>query len=218
VSAQPRLIVRSHGRSLGEYPLSSGTPVGIGRSVRNAIVLEDLAVSRRHAEFVLNETAGERWVVVRDLGSRNGLWLRGARIDQGALHAGDVVQIGDGTFEVQFDDPLAEPAEAETVYAPRPAAVPPAASPTPTRDAILVIIAGPGTGQTIKLDRNVIPLGPRYAPSRAAVRRVSGRYLLTRLWGDEVPTVNGEPMTQRTRVLVDDDVIAFADRTLRFLI
>jgi pSer/pThr/pTyr-binding forkhead associated (FHA) protein len=52
--------------------------------------VNDPLLSRRHAAF----TAGPREVMVRDLGSRNGILVNGAKAAQAVLTSGDVVQIG----------------------------------------------------------------------------------------------------------------------------
>lgn len=63
----------------------------IGRSAGCQLVLDDALVSRRHARIV----RGMDDVVLEDLGSANGVFLNGARIDGSApLTAGDRIVIG----------------------------------------------------------------------------------------------------------------------------
>ena len=50
----------------------------------------DPLMSRRHAAF----SAGPRDVMVRDLGSRNGILVNGVKTPESTLRSGDVVQIG----------------------------------------------------------------------------------------------------------------------------
>ena len=50
----------------------------------------DPLMSRRHAAF----NAGPREVMVRDLGSRNGILVNGVKTPESVLKSGDVVQIG----------------------------------------------------------------------------------------------------------------------------
>lgn len=50
----------------------------------------DPLMSRRHAAF----NAGPREVMVRDLGSRNGILVNGVKTPESVLQSGDVVQIG----------------------------------------------------------------------------------------------------------------------------
>src|SRR5215213_5232004 len=62
----------------------------VGRDPSCDVSHDDSLLSRRHAEFV---TAGDD-VTVKDLGSRNGVFVNGARAAEQRLAAGDVVQIG----------------------------------------------------------------------------------------------------------------------------
>ena len=67
----------------------------------------DSLLSRRHAEFAV----GPGGVVVRDLGSRNGTFLNGARIAESAIRSGDIVRIG--RLRVQYlDEPASGAASA----------------------------------------------------------------------------------------------------------
>jgi predicted component of type VI protein secretion system len=62
----------------------------VGRDPSCEVSHDDSLLSRRHAEFV---TVGDE-VTVRDLGSRNGVFVNGARAAEHRLSAGDIVQIG----------------------------------------------------------------------------------------------------------------------------
>lgn len=63
----------------------------IGRSVECQLSLDDPLVSRRHALLVVTEGS----VVLRDLGSRNGVSVNGTRIDkERVLSDGDTLTIG----------------------------------------------------------------------------------------------------------------------------
>jgi len=70
--------------------------VVIGRAEDADAVLPSGQVSRHHAEV--------RWVgpvpVVRDLGSTNGVFLRGQRVHDAALQEGDILRIGDHVARV----------------------------------------------------------------------------------------------------------------------
>jgi len=57
------------------YTLGAETIVGRSRVCR--VRLDDSRVSREHAQF---SWTGDRWLLL-DLGSRNGTWLRSARLD-----------------------------------------------------------------------------------------------------------------------------------------
>lgn len=61
-----------------------------GRHPESDIFLDDITVSRRHAEFI-RQGGG---YLVRDVGSLNGTYVNRERIDEGTLRNGDEVQIG----------------------------------------------------------------------------------------------------------------------------
>lgn len=61
-----------------------------GRHPESDIFLDDITVSRRHAEFA-RQIGG---YLVRDVGSLNGTYLNRERIEESELASGDEVQIG----------------------------------------------------------------------------------------------------------------------------
>lgn len=61
-----------------------------GRHPENEVFLDDITVSRRHAEFVTSEEG----TTVRDVGSLNGTFVNRKRIEEVKLASGDEVQIG----------------------------------------------------------------------------------------------------------------------------
>lgn len=71
--------------------------IAIGRLPDNDVVLEDLLVSRRHAE--LRRTAGG-WELI-DLHSGNGTFLNGRRVSESPVTADDVIGIGRGLLQLQ---------------------------------------------------------------------------------------------------------------------
>jgi pSer/pThr/pTyr-binding forkhead associated (FHA) protein len=98
VSALPRhsaLLVVQHGGT-GERFLLDSDRVVAGRSEHADIFLDDVTVSRKHAEFVRE---ADRFVV-RDVGSLNGTYVNRQRIDVAVLSTGDEVQIG--KFRMSF--------------------------------------------------------------------------------------------------------------------
>lgn len=66
----------------------------VGRAPEAAVFLDDVTVSRRHAEF---RHGAQGWSV-RDVGSLNGTYVNRTRVDDRALRAGDEVQIGKFRF------------------------------------------------------------------------------------------------------------------------
>ncbi len=83
------LIVRA-GAQAGDRFTLSGDLTTLGRHPQSGISLDDITVSRRHAEI---ERTDEGYVV-RDAGSLNGTYVNQERIDRTTLHHGDELQIG----------------------------------------------------------------------------------------------------------------------------
>ncbi|WP_425953608.1 FHA domain-containing protein [Xylanimonas sp. McL0601] len=112
VGALPRhsaLLVVQRGAGVGERFLLDSDRAVAGRSEQADIFLDDVTVSRKHAEFVRD---GDRFVV-RDIGSLNGTYVNRQRIDAAVLTTGDEVQIG--KFRMSFQaSPQAQQAPRET--------------------------------------------------------------------------------------------------------
>lgn len=90
-SAQPPCLVVEDGPIRGVcFEIPTGRSL-IGRHNDAMILLDDEFVSGRHAAV---ERAGDR-VAITDLGSRNGTWINGRRLDHAAvLRDRDVVRVG----------------------------------------------------------------------------------------------------------------------------
>jgi SARP family transcriptional regulator, regulator of embCAB operon len=77
----------------------AGPVTRIGRNSDNDIVLSDIKVSRHHAVITASGTA----FVITDLGSVNGVRVRGQRIDPSAeLFDGDRIRIGEQEFTLEM--------------------------------------------------------------------------------------------------------------------
>ena len=84
------LLVVQRGPGAGNRFLLDLDLVTAGRHPESEIFLDDVTVSRRHAEF---HRDGYEFSV-RDVGSLNGTYVNRDRIDQVSLKDGDEVQIG----------------------------------------------------------------------------------------------------------------------------
>ncbi|MCP5111922.1 MAG: FHA domain-containing protein, partial [bacterium] len=74
-------------------------PFHIGRQADNDIVIRDNRASRRHARIVAED--GEYWV--EDLGSQNGVYINGRKVDRNLLTSGDVLSFGVAdSYELTF--------------------------------------------------------------------------------------------------------------------
>jgi pSer/pThr/pTyr-binding forkhead associated (FHA) protein len=84
------LLVVLRGPNTGARFLLDDDEVNSGRHPDSDIFLDDVTVSRKHANF---RHEGDTFVV-RDVGSLNGTYVNRERIDQATLRTGDEVQIG----------------------------------------------------------------------------------------------------------------------------
>lgn len=93
ISALPSgsaLLVVRRGPNVGARFLLDSDVTTVGRHPEADIFLDDVTVSRRHAEFLRHGTAFR----VKDLGSLNGTYFDGVRIDTALLSDGAEVQVG----------------------------------------------------------------------------------------------------------------------------
>ena len=86
----PALVVRSGGGRAGESFEAIGDRALIGRSPDCDVFLDDVTVSRRHAELVRDASV----YTIRDLGSLNGTFVNRRRSESAVLEDDDEVQVG----------------------------------------------------------------------------------------------------------------------------
>lgn len=139
----PSLLVTFAGQSIAHYPIA-GPRTRIGRRPDNDIVLNSLAVSGEHAALVMD---GGR-LAIEDLGSRNGTYIGGARIDRQELDHAGVVRIGEYTLTL-IADKAAMAYEATMMVRSAPVA----------QAARLHCIEGPRAGEVLALTKVVTTLG-----------------------------------------------------------
>jgi pSer/pThr/pTyr-binding forkhead associated (FHA) protein len=84
------LLVVRRGPNTGARFLLDADVTTAGRHPDADILLDDVTVSRRHTEFLRHGTAFE----IKDLGSLNGTYFDGVRIDTALLRDGAEVQVG----------------------------------------------------------------------------------------------------------------------------
>jgi pSer/pThr/pTyr-binding forkhead associated (FHA) protein len=97
----------------------------LGRHAECDIQLNSRKISRRHCCIA----QVSNYLVVRDLGSTNGIRVNGVRVIEGKLKAGDELTVGNFRYQLTWDD---KPASAPIV---KPAAVARVAKPAKSRTA-----------------------------------------------------------------------------------
>ncbi len=90
------ILVVKRGPNVGSRFALEKDVVQAGRHPESDIFLDDVTVSRRHADILRTDTG----YVVRDAGSLNGTYLNRERVESAPLADGDELQIG--TFKLVF--------------------------------------------------------------------------------------------------------------------
>ena len=99
-STAPHAVAYRLLRGDRDIALASGENL-IGRSDECAVWIDDVEVSRHHARIIIDEDGAQ----IEDLGSKNGTFLQGERIDSTtALADGDLIRVGEASMVFrQFD-------------------------------------------------------------------------------------------------------------------
>jgi ABC transport system ATP-binding/permease protein len=197
----PTLVIRYPDGTEHEHAVT--TQLTIGRSEGNDLILTEGGVSRKHARFFVEGSA----LQVEDVGSANGTWVDGARIEQATpVGAKSQVVIGDYEISVKVGSKGA---------AKRPAGVGPTAE-KPSREATAAV------GKPVKAvsprSTKVVPsikpangsgaLAKRAAPGRASGPQLKG---LTGSITGKTFALSGTMTVGRvagTDITVDDDSVS----------
>jgi len=84
------LLLVKHGPNAGSTFLVEADSTSVGRSTDSDVFLDDVSVSRRHAEL----RRGLDGFTIHDLGSMNGTYVNRERVEMTKLAQHDEVQIG----------------------------------------------------------------------------------------------------------------------------
>ena len=83
------------------FRLMPGALKTMGRAARADFIVDAALVSRLHCRFTLDEL--DR-LGVEDLGSTNGTFVNGSKVDRAPLLQGDRVKVGRVEFEVRAEE------------------------------------------------------------------------------------------------------------------
>jgi pSer/pThr/pTyr-binding forkhead associated (FHA) protein len=217
-----RLLLK--GQLVDEVPFR-GPMLRIGRMKENEVVINNLSVSRFHATLSREGDA----FVLRDLGSENGCWVNGERVNEARVGPADAILIGKHQLEL-VAGPV--PADAPDAAAPRgrsdawdaantylvgvdtrakmlgqpapgapPAAIAPGAPEAPRAPAA----AAPDPGEGVELFGDEPPgdlAGPDLAEFDVSELEVGAEDEL--LAGSEAPEPAGAPDDEEATLLVDE--------------
>ena len=141
------------------FELRAGVPLVVGRALNSDIPVFDPTISRRHAEVSCDGDG----VHVRDLGSSNGTYLNGTKVDAARLAPGDVVTFGKVAFRLKEAAPEAPaPTLVGDPVAPRIGATIIRQLPVGSRGGLAAALRASGP-QAITVPEEATPVGPSEA-------------------------------------------------------
>lgn len=190
-----------------DKPIDQVTVAGefavIGRKSDCDISIKDPAVSGSHARL---QKIGDSYVI-QDLGSTNGIYMKGRRIKQQVLKNEDVVTIGEHKLKFLIGDGTAPPKEPPKVYKNIGA------------KGFLRVLTGEHKGQKILLEEGLTTIGEPGIQVAAVSRRPQGHFIIHVDGGkdkERVPLVNGEPTGFKSRKLESGDTIEVAGVEMQY--
>jgi len=191
----------------------------IGRTPDNDIVIDNLAVSRRHA--TIEETP--EGLVIRDCGSANGLEVDGRICTEAVIGHGTQVKIGKHTLCFEAED-AHQPDPSSSIPDDFQATMMVTETPRLADPACLVEIRATGD-QKYPIDTTNFLMGKSdaadvglhgmfIAPFHVSIKFQDGKHRIFHLNGRRKVKVNGEPVSEC--LLRDGDEIEIGGRTFRF--
>ena len=97
-----RLILTLNNNVLSSHKVAPGQNIAIGRHKNNHVVLDNLAVSSRHAKIVFEDDK----LTITDLDSRNGTFVNNAKVTESHLAHQDWVTVGKYIIIVDLHESL----------------------------------------------------------------------------------------------------------------
>lgn len=235
-----KLIIKFNDEVIDHIDLKQGD-MKIGRKPGCEIHIDNLAISGEHANIF---TVGDD-SFIQDLNSTNGTFINNKKIAKHHLKNGDAVVIGKHTFvyfseasKKQLEDfaktviinpgaraPAVEPPQ--PAPAPRPAPVADVELPAITvetaskdyapkteRQGAVFVLSGMNSGKRIDLTKKVTNLG-KVGKRAGAITLTADGYVLAP-GEDEIPKLNGRPITTSGHKLKNGDIIEVGGTRLQF--
>jgi len=233
-----KLLLGFNQETLNEYNLDQET-LTIGRKADNDIHIDNLAVSSHHAKIltILNDS------FIEDLGSTNGTFINGKKINKHALQNGEVIIIGKHTLTYVNDAADAGTASFEKTVILRPdtvgipeqvqsdkqleESIGKIASDLASDDdtgsdelatACIKFLSGANKGRELRLRKNLTTLGKPGVQVAAITRRPTGYFLIVvdASTSPTNPMINGEEVGKQAHPLNSGDKIEVAGIRMEF--
>jgi len=211
----PKITIKLGSDILQEVQLTKERTT-LGRRPESDVVMENMAVSGRHACLVLED----QQVSIEDLGSTNGTYVNGTAVKRQTLQDGDVIEIGNFIIKYAADSGDADDSEEGQEGLTVNASLMPASTASPVEPAAslvsrIKVIAGPATGRELPLTKMVTTFG-KPGVAVAAITRRDQNYFVHLVEGIDAPLLNGSPVDDQPRMLSEGDQISLSGTVLQF--
>lgn len=214
----PRMIVSIDSVVIKEVKLTKERTT-LGRRPYNDIVIDNLAVSGKHAVIHMTDDGVE----IEDVGSTNGTYVNAKAVTRQELRNGDIVEVG--KYKIRFlqeaegenfeKTMLVKPGMVSpSMVAPRAAAAatPQAAVPL---SAVIRVMSGAAAGREVALSKVVTTIGKPGVAVASITKRHKG-HVLAHVEGPDRPLLNGTPMGEAPVSLKHGDRITLAGTEMQF--
>lgn len=183
----------------------------LGRRHHNDVALSDLSVSGMHCVFERGDS-GAIWLM--DVGSTNGTYVNGERIQRRQLEDQDVVTVGIYSIRFLLQPPVAvagqtSPMRLEALGAPGRAGA---------QKASLRVLEGVAQGRDVPLVKTVTTFGKPGDAVVAVYHRRHGYFVALVEAGEQPALHNGQPIGTDAAPLADQDVLELGDSRLLFIL
>lgn len=190
--------------------------LSIGRRAECDLPIKDPAVSGEHAEI---EFVGNGYII-KDLGSTNGIHVKGRKVKMHALKDGDIVYIGEHQLKVSILDKSVDKKKANEYRQLGGDATTFRAAPAGSQaDGYLKYVKGGEPGKTVQLEDALTTIGVPGVQVAAVSKRPNGHFIIHVDGGEDrnrTPVVNGEAIGFKSRKLAVGDLIEVADLQLEY--
>lgn len=214
----PRMIVSIDSVVIKEVELTKERTT-LGRRPYNDIVIDNLAVSGKHAVIHMTDDGVE----IEDVGSTNGTYVNAKAVTRQELRNGDIIEVG--KYKIRFlqeaegenfeKTMLVKPGMVSpSMVAPRAAAAatPQAAVPL---SAVIRVMSGAAAGREVALLKVVTTIGKPGVAVASITKRHQG-HVLAHVEGPDRPLLNGTPMGEAPVSLKHGDRITLAGTEMQF--
>ena len=183
----------------------------LGRRHHNDVALSDLSVSGMHCVFERGDS-GAIWLT--DVGSTNGTYVNGERIQRRQLEDQDVVTVGIYSIRFLLQPPVAvagqtSPMRLEALGAPGRAGA---------QKASLRVLEGVAQGRDVPLVKTVTTFGKPGDAVVAVYHRRHGYFVALVEAGEQPALHNGQPIGTDAAPLADQDILELGDSRLLFIL